>query len=236
MEPGALILIIAFIVAPLIERLLKAGKQGQDQPPPQPRAPQPRAPEQRIPAERFPRDGRGSSEDADPPVVVSRRTESDEAAAGMLPDDLWEILTGERRTPRETLPQPRPVPQPSYEEEDYSLEEPYSLEDGGSLENQSPGEWITTSPEDDAVMMPEKVYTRPNPIRAVPKVVSLEQLEYDSEIRHDEFHDRLDSLGGAAKVRRPALSAYRFRTDEDLRRAIVMAEILGPPKGLEDIQ
>ena len=223
MDP-AILLIIIFIVAPLIERLLKAGK-GAQQPPEQ-------RPQQRMPPQPFPR--RQPPQRPQEPVA-GRPANEDDAAAAMLPDDLWEILTGERRTPRETLPQPRPAPQGSYEEEDYSLEEPHSLEEGGSLENQSPGEWITTVPGDDAVMMPEKVYTRPNPIRAAPQVVSLEQLEYDSEIRHDEFHDRLDSLGGAAKVRRPAPSAYRFRTDEDLRRAIVMAEILGTPKGLEDM-
>jgi hypothetical protein len=225
----AILLIIIFIVAPLIERLLKAGKQNQQPPPQQQRMPQ--RPRPRLPREELPEPWE-QEETEQPRSQPVRRTETrDDAAAEMLPDDLWEILTGERRPP------PRPSPQRLPEqatpiEETLSLEGK-SLEEEGSLEMQPSGRWMSTPAESVEVTLPPEPYIRPNPLRPVPKVVSLEELAFDPEQRHDEFHDRLDALGGPARVRRPAPSAYRFRNIEDLRRSIVMAEILGTPRGLE---
>ena len=220
MDP-ALLLIIVFIVAPLIERLLKAGKGAQQPPeqrpqqriPPQQRVPQPR-PQARLPQHRGERAGR-----------------SEDAAAEMLPDDLWEILTGERRTPRAPAPEVEPdviderYPVEAYPDEAVSLEE-------AALEQPSERGWMARVPEDTAVVSPE-AYERPLPVRDLPRVVSMEALEFDTEKRHDRFHKRLETLTPAAKVSRPAPSVYRFTNDEDVRRAIVMSEILGPPKGLE---
>jgi hypothetical protein len=223
LEPG-LILIIVFILAPLIERLLKAGKGAQLPPeprpqqriPPQQRVPQPR-PQQRLPQQREGTAGR-----------------SEEAAADMLPDDLWEILTGERRTPR--APVPAPEMEPEDIDEQYPVEaypdEAQSLEEA-ALEQPSPRGWLSKYPEQTEVVLGPEAFERPIPEREVPQVVSLEQLSFDSEKRHDRFHQRLETLKPAAKVRRPAPSLYRFRDDEDVRRSIVMSEILGPPKGLE---
>ena len=234
MDP-AILIIIVFIVAPLIERLLKAGKQNQQQPPPQQRMPQ--RPRQRLPHEQQPEEWAPEHEQQ----AGGYRAESrDDAAAEMLPDDLWEILTGERRPPQR--PAPRPPPAGSPREGDYSLEagpslEEHSVEDEGLFqapprETQSSGEW-SMEPETLEVVLPPEPYIRPNPVRLVPKVVSLEEIDFDYDLRHDEFHDKLDSLGGPARVKRPALSPYRFRSNDDLRRSIVMAEILGTPRGLE---
>lgn len=97
MDP-ALLFIIIFILAPIIERLLKAGRQrppGEDTP--QERRPPRRMPEQRRPLpweeEPRPRGPMGTEEE-----------EEGVSAAEMLPDDLWEILTGEKRQ--------RPAPEP----------------------------------------------------------------------------------------------------------------------------
>jgi hypothetical protein len=224
----AILLIIVFIVAPLIERLLRAGKQNQQPPPPQQRLPQ--RPGQRLPRERFPEEWEQDEPEQPEPQPVRHRAETrDDAAAEMLPDDLWEILTGERRTPQRPAPQRAQDPVP---EEGISLEEGYSLEEGGSLEVQ-PGEWMSAPPEQVEVVLPPEPYIRPNPLRPVAKVVSLEELDFDYEQRHDEFHDKLDGLGSPASVRRRVPNPYRFRNDEDLRRSIVMAEILGTPRGLE---
>lgn len=236
MDPAILIIII-FIVAPLIERLLKAGKQNPQLPPQQQRMPQ--RTRQRLPHEQQPEEWEADEQEQQ---VSGYRAESrDDAAAEMLPDDLWEILTGERRPPQR--PGPRPAPDAGQPDgTDYSLEESssfedHSLEDEGLLrapprEAQSSGEW-SMEPETIEVVLPPEPYIRPNPLRPAPKVVSLEEINFDYEQRHDEFHDMLDSLDAPARVRRPALNAYRFRTDADLRRAIVMAEILGTPRGLE---
>lgn len=227
MDP-AILLIIVFIVAPLIERLLKAGKQNQQQPPQQ-RLPQPRP---RLPREELPEQWEQEEAGQPEPQPVRQRAETrDDAAAEMLPDDLWEILTGERRPPQRPSPQ-RPPEEAAPIEEALSLEAE-SLEEAGSLEVQPSGRWTSTPPEQGAVTLSPEPYIRPNPLRPAPKVVSLEDLAFDPEQRHDEFHDRLDSLGGPARVKRPAPSTYRFRNDEDLRRAIVTAEILGTPRGLE---
>ena len=223
MDP-ALLLIIVFIVAPLIERLLKAGKGAQQPPeqrpgqriPPQQRVPEPR-PQPRLPQHR--QESAGRSEDA---------------AAEMLPDDLWEILTGEKRTPR--APAPAPEVEPELIDERYPVEaypdETLSLEEA-ALDQPSERGWMSRLPEDTEVVVSPEAYERPLPERHLPRVVSMEALEFDTEKRHDSFHKRLETLKPAAKVRRPAPSLYRFTNDEDVRRAIVMSEILGPPKGLE---
>ena len=108
-----------------------------------------------------------------------------------------------------------------------------SLEEA-ALEQPSPRGWLSKYPEttSEVVLGPE-AYERPIPEREAPQVVSLEQLSFDSEKRHDKFHKRLETLKPAAKVRRPAPSLYRVTNDEDVRRAIVMSEILGPPKALQ---
>ena len=225
MDP-ALLLIIIFIVAPLIERLLKAGKGTQQPPeprpqqriPPQQRVPQPRPQQQTLPQHR-----REESAGRD-----------DDAAADMLPDDLWEILTGERRTPRGPAPTPRAEPQDvdeRYPVEAYPDEAP-SLEEA-ALEQPSERGWLSRLPEEPAVVLSPESYERPLPQRDVPRVVSLEELEFDTEKRHDSFHRRLETLTPVARVQRPSPGVYRFTNDEDVRRAIVMSEILGPPKGLE---
>ena len=228
MDP-AILLIIVFIVAPLIERLLRAGKQNQQPPSQQQRMPQ--RPRPRLPREERPEEWEQDEAGQPESQPVRHRAETrDEAAAEMLPDDLWEILTGERRTPQR--PTPRRAPGP-VSEEGFSLEEGYSIEEAESLEVQPSGEWMSAPPESPEVVLPPEPYIRPNPLRPVADVVSLEEIDFDYDQRHDDFHDKLEGLGGPATVRRRAPNAYRFRNDADLRRSIVMAEILGTPRGLQ---
>lgn len=220
MDP-AILLIIIFIVAPLIERLLKAGK-GEQQPPEQ-------RPQRRMPPQPFPQ--RQPPQRRQEPVAGP--APEDDAAAAMLPDDLWEILTGEKRAPQLPVPHEEPEEfEEAYVADEYG-DEASSLEELASLEGPSPGEWVSRTPEESTVIVPADAYVRPLPKREVPRVVSLEELDIDDRKRHEEFHERLDSLGGPARVKRPAPNAYRFTSDEDLRRAVVMSEILGTPKGLE---
>ena len=79
----------------------------------------------------------------------------------------------------------------------------------------------------------EEGYVRPVPRHDVPRVVSLEELDIDDEERHDRFHEKLEATRRRAPVRTP--NAWRIHNDADLRKAIVMAEVLGTPKGLEDM-
>jgi hypothetical protein len=215
------LLIIVFIVAPLIERMLKA-KKG-TQPPPEQR-PQQRMPHQRMPPQRLPPPQREQE------PVSARRAGGEDAAADMLPDDLWEILTGERRPARPPVPQEEPRDE-RYPVEDYP-EEAESLEEAVSFERPA-GEWASQAPEETAIVIPPDPYVRPLPRRDVPRVVSLEDLVIDGGKRHERFHHRLDTTRGPARVRRPAPSPYRFTGSADLRRAVIMSEVLGTPKGLE---
>jgi hypothetical protein len=242
-----LLLVIVFIVAPLIERLLKAGRQDQSQLPP--RRPQRPPPMQRPREEPQPR-------------VVIRREDDEDAAVAMLPDDLWEILTGEKRTP--ALP-----PEPVAEAEEYETYDEHFGTEAETLEQTSAGEWISLPPEPEpapptraqptvpaprpsgwqdykqerdrvaarrsagAPIRAEQGYVRPVPRYDAPKVVSLEDLEIDDELRHDRFHEKLENLPPAARGRTRTPNAYRFTTDDDLRRAIIMMEVLGRPRGLD---
>jgi hypothetical protein len=237
-----LLIIIVFIVAPLIERILKAGKQA----PPPPGAPGRRP---QVPPQQRPRPGRpGEYESADeyggastqvrlPRPVEEEENEEEELAAGMLPDDLWEILTGERRTPRpppRTTPPHTPAPVPQDEPEP-AYESRYEADYGTALEPyeaDEPALYEEVLVDEERASLPE-LFEREIPVRPSPRVVSLEQLSFDDERRHDQFHHRLDRLPRAATVGGRAGHDYRFTSRADVRRAIIMAEILGTPKGLQ---
>jgi hypothetical protein len=213
----AILLIIVFVVAPLIERMLKAGKPKDPQErPPRQRPGFPPQPQQRFPPQPPQREPQQTQREQ---VVLRPPAEQEgEAAAAMLPDDLWEILTGERRAPR--LPEPR---------EEY---DPAGEDEAESLETATPDSWIEAQSSHTADSVPV-LWERPEVQRAAPEVVSLEKLEIDDRKRHVQFHRRLDEMSAPERVRRPAANIYSITSEEDLRRAIILAEILGPPKGLE---
>ncbi len=114
------------------------------------------------------------------------------------PEDLWEILTGERlpfpepERPVETRPEPKPLP-----------------------------------PDDPRS-------PRPEPVAEVVSLEgeSLEATEISSEARHDEFHRLIDRPRPVVR-RRGALERLGLEKRSDVRRAIVLAEVLGKPRSLE---
>lgn len=208
MDPELLI-ILFLILAPLLERLLKVGQKKK---PPAPRREIPR----REPPRRMPAPSTRTADD-EPSMEQPAARREDETAATILPEDLWEILTGERQFPQ-PVPAPQPVPEPY--EESYDEIEPVH-------------EWE----QEESVVVPEPV---PRPReglyasrdRTEPQVVSLEPLELDDEERHRRFHERVSVVTTAAtEPTGPAV--FRFRSGEDLRRAMIVTEVLGPPKGLQ---
>jgi hypothetical protein len=78
-------------------------------------------------------------------------------------------------------------------------------------------------------------YIREVTVHAPPEVVSLEKLEFDDEKRHASFHQRVAELSGPETVHRKAAHplSLLLRRPADVRQAIVLREVLGPPKALE---
>lgn len=174
-----------------------------------------------------------------PPRTVDAGT-----AVDMVPDELWSILTG--GAPPPTRPRaPEPYPEDS---------ESSTVPEGG---------WATSPPwdEEDAVNSVEGVsaeeigdevvdydeaadatararYERPRRFTwedTNPETARAAAIETD-EIRHVEFHDQLraSEIGGAGKAAAPrARERLGIESLEEVRRAIVLMEVLGPPKALQ---
>lgn len=197
MEDLFTLVVIAFVVLSQLGGLLTKKKPG------------PQVPPQRRP-ERPREQPAGWEEDAagEPVAVASGQGDEGRAASEMIPDDLWEILTGERR-PTAHVPEP---------------ESEFDPEDSDSY--------------DDEVEESEHAYAEPvlfeQPVeREVPHVISLETLPPPPEIRHRQFHERLESLATRRETRRVERDPWRLGGRRNLRRAMVLREILGPPKALE---
>lgn len=234
MDFGILILII-FILAPLLEKLLKAGKP-QEPPPGQQRGPLPQQ--------------RGQ------PRAQTRTAEGDESAATVLPDDLWEILTGERRQPRQEPDAPQPparLPEaapPGREEPLRRLpgrpqQRPATAGPAGRERGLPPVELRRTRPSPESLPQRRAPSSGPPPSaadrlvrrapsREAPAIVSSEVPIEDPELRRARFQERLAAmstpeLGGGPR----GIHKHAFASEEELRRAIIVSEILGRPKGLE---
>ncbi len=72
--------------------------------------------------------------------------------------------------------------------------------------------------------------------RRMPRVVSLEepsvQVVPNAEKRHDEFHEQYVETFRQTRIQRPVSRGHEMLNPKSLRHAILMREILGPPKGL----
>lgn len=73
--------------------------------------------------------------------------------------------------------------------------------------------------------------------REMPRVVSLEEphveaIVPDTEERHAKFHEEYVRAFRQTRIRRAVSRGHEMLNPESLRHAILMHEILGPPKGL----
>ena len=73
--------------------------------------------------------------------------------------------------------------------------------------------------------------------RRMPRVVSMEEpfaeaIAPDSAERHDEFHEQYVRKFRQTRIRRALSRGHEILNPKSLRQAILMHEILGPPKGL----
>jgi hypothetical protein len=201
---GAIIVFVIFVLGPLLEQMKK--KRQKQQQPPQERRPLPRPTESRLPEST-----RAESARTPAPVAAEQRT-AETTAADMLPDDLWEILTGQ--------PKPRPMPQrpaePEFESEETEDEESIVAED------------ITI--ETRRTRFEEVITTEAPAPREFPVVVSMEDMP-DPRKRHAAFHDKV-RLDVGVKIQRLTGPRY-FSSPADLRRAMIMHVVLSPCKALE---
>ena len=215
MELIEVLIVLAFIVLPLLEGVLKRRRSGQGEPPPIPR-PAPEAERERV----------GAASTADAPRSAGPGPDAG-PAADMIPSDLWEVLTGERR------PRPAPAEAP-WEMEDEAASQEAALEEVGA--EGDPGDsWDAPpwSPEPDPSWSrwEEQV---PESLEYVgPEAISLEAPPAPPEVRHRRFHEKYDDAppielpeGGLIHELRQGLQGA------GLRRSVLLAEILGPPKGL----
>lgn len=226
-DAGFLIFLFIFFVLPLLQRILGRGKQ--QQPPggrPGQRPPTRVPPPQRRPLpdarERMP-----TPTPTDRPAATRPAGETSDAdrAAELIPADLWEILTGERRAP---LPQ-RPLP-PSPEadlDEELARDEEAAPARATIDEDRAAAELLRRRERETAR---DRLAVR-EPVQ----IISLETEPAPEPARHAAFHRDLAGLPPAAVVTRRPRSAMLPALDSrsDLMRAIVLQEVLGPPKGLE---
>ncbi len=73
--------------------------------------------------------------------------------------------------------------------------------------------------------------------REMPRVVSLEEpyvevIAPDTEKRHDEFHEEYVRAFRQTRIVHAVSRGHEMLNPKSLRHAILMHEILGPPKGL----
>jgi hypothetical protein len=288
-----LLLLIIFILAPLLDKLLKAGRPPEQQQPPQ----RPGQPGQRVPGT--------AGQEQQQRQLPHGAADEDEAAAAMLPDDLWEILTGERRPPQRPETSTGPAARTPSDAEPAATREPAAGRDAtaGPLPHQRPAPDRSPRPAPsrpdpretrearearrareaqeareargtrearparDRTPAPvrtrrlppvelrgprfpdERARTRtpasPPPsaaddlvrevrVRDMPEIISLEAPIGESEERYARFQERRAGLAPAARVvRARGKNLYAPQPGEDLRRAIVLAEVLGRPRGLD---
>jgi hypothetical protein len=164
---------------------------------------------------------------------------AEESAQILLPDDLWAILTGETRpsAPRPPLPAPDVDPEEEWEAEEFEEYDQLPTSDHG----RSPLETVERARAEAhelTTMTGEPLELRSREGRELVVRKAREIISHDDEIptdreRHDAFHRRLDATAGGAGPSVTVAERHAARRRQ-LQRAIILREVLGPPRGLED--
>lgn len=205
-----LLMVLIFVLGPIIEGLKRKNRRP---PPPQRRVPPPSAPPQRSRTEE----------------ISTTRPRGDESAATMVPDDLWEILTGQPRTPAPPAP-PTPTRQPERRPAwdvgyDAELEADEELEEERvGLEDVN----VETRRARVEAQSLETIGRHPEPV-----VISLEDNIPTTAQRHAEFHQRIVVAAPVVEVPPRRTPLFDLKNRSELQRAFLMQEVLGPPKALE---
>ncbi len=160
-----------------------------------------------------------------PPADEEPQTAAPVSAADMIPDELWEILTGERRRPAPVRPPQPPVPAPvEAEQAEWS-----PASEGPDLDE---AEWDEEEPDDER--WEPALPPRPAvPLEVEPVIVSLEESEPSTGERRAASHAKIAAPVMLARPRRRMPVRLNLGDRGELRRMMILREVLGPPKGLE---
>jgi hypothetical protein len=207
-----LLMILIFVLGPIIEGLKRKNRQPPP-PPPQRRVPPPSSPPQRSRTEE-----------------LNRGSRTEENASTMVPDDLWEILTGQKRMPAPTAPPPTPQ---SERRSGWDIGYDAELEEDEELE------------EERVVFEDVNVETRRSRVEAQsletigrhpePVVISLEENIPSTAQRHADFHQRINAAPPVVEVAPRRKPLFDLHNRSELQRAFLLQEVFGKPKGLEDL-
>jgi fused signal recognition particle receptor len=208
-----ILFILFFILIPILEGIRKSRQRGRDAeqgPVPQPRPSHPPGLEHARDRAQPP-DSRPQPEPAD--------------ASDMIPDDLWEILTGERR-PRGPGPaRPEPEPEPDEPEIVWRAEPSWSPE----LEEPDFGQFSREEPPEPA---PLSIPTPPlpTPQQEVQPTGFTDHVPAPSTSARRWIRDAVDAPPQPIE---PSPLVKALHEPDTLRQAVILSEILGRPKGLD---
>lgn len=197
------ILIVFAVISKILEAIGGGGKKG----------PQRRPPRQRPQARTLPPGG----------------TRPDAGnAADMLPDELWELLTGQKRPPREASP---PVPTRTAPVLDDEVEEPRVVVD----EEAEAAEYVRTHRRDVQGEISRTLDERRQAAlqRLEQVTVPAGRVPPTEKVRHEEFHAKIDARPAPGPPASTVAAGLGLARPADLRRAFILSEVLGPPKALE---
>ncbi|MFO7894950.1 MAG: hypothetical protein R6U63_14655 [Longimicrobiales bacterium] len=211
MDLFEILFIALFILFPIMEGILK---------------------KRRKPEDSEPGEGSGAEADAD----WSAPDEEPRAASDMVPDDLWEVMTGEKRragagggaegergVQRSMEPEESPEPVREHAGPDTAAEAP---------EDWRSAPWVVDEETEEHEPVSAE-YRGPEAYSLeTPAPPPLEREVPTSEARHRAFHRLLDRPKPERKRRLSPLMRS-LRSPDGLRQAVLLKEILGPPKGLE---
>jgi len=172
--------------------------------------------------------GQRTAEDWDTEVPQPRREPEPADAADMVPDDLWEVLTGERRQPRPPVPAPPPDPAETWDDDDAPwVEEPRweRAEDVFAKERFEPAPW---EEDRDEIRLDPRTES-PFPTAEPPVVIAVDPYP-PTPRRRVPLSVVLETPRTPRRVS-PLMRALQH--PDGLRQAVLLREILGPPKGLE---
>jgi hypothetical protein len=216
------IFLLFFIILPLLQGIARRRRGPQEDPPQADEEWHPEV-EQRT-ARRRVEPEEWAAEWDDFPAPEEQRAKEESAWESLDLDDLFRgpqpearPQPGPRPTPR-PQPRPEPAPEPRWE----------------PVPTPKPRPEPRREPRVEVPIPVAVPHPAPRPA-APPRVASLAPVEVDREAEHQRFRRRIATPDAAPRRPKQALLP-ELRTQQQLRRAIVLAEVLGRPRALRDLE